>query len=260
MGDYVQLGDVKTWYEVAGPDDGEPLVLLHGGMSDGTGWGANAPAMSQRYRTYIPDRRGHGKTPDVGGPLTYNNMTADTIAFLEEVVGGPARLVGWSDGGIVALLLSLWRPELVVRQVLVGTNYHHEALLPETDLGEDPDAADVAMFKALYESVAVDPANWPVFFAKTARMWREEPTLSFDDLKAVQAPTLVMVGDDDAIAFNHTLSLYEGIPGSQFCVVPGTSHVVPLEKPALFDELVLAFLGETSPPSTFMPIRRAEPS
>ena len=126
MGEYVQVGDIKTWYEVSGPDDGEPLVLLHGGMSDGTGWGANAPAMAQRYRTYIPDRRGHGKTPDVDGPLTYDAITDDTVAFLEHVVGGPARLVGWSDGGIVALMLSMRRPDLVTRQVLVGTNFHHE--------------------------------------------------------------------------------------------------------------------------------------
>lgn len=256
MGEYVQVGDVKTWYEVSG--EGEPLLLLHGGMSDGSAWGANAPALSERYRTFITDRRGHGKTPDVDGPLTYDAMTEDTIAFLEQVVGGPARLVGWSDGGIVALLLSMRRPDLVTRQVLVGTNFHHDGLLPDFDLGDDPNSPDVGMFKALYEAVAVDPANWPVFFAKTARMWREEPTLSVEELKAVQAPTLVMVGDDDAMKFDHVIALYEGIAGSQLCVVPGTSHVLLLEKPVLFDELVLAFLAESSEPVTMMPIRRAE--
>jgi pimeloyl-ACP methyl ester carboxylesterase len=256
MGEYVQLGDVKTWYEVSG--DGDPLVLLHGGMSDGTAWGANVEAMAQRYRTFVPDRRGHGKTPDVDGPLTYDAMADDTVAFLEQVVGGPARLVGWSDGGIVSLLISMRRPDMVTRQVLVGTNFHHDGLLPDFDLGDDPNAEDVAMFKALYEAVAVDPANWPIFFAKTARMWREQPTLTPDDLKAVQTPTLVLVGDDDAMYFEHTIALYEGIGGSQLCVVPGTSHVVTLEKPVLFDELVLSFLAETAPPMTMMPIRRAE--
>src|SRR5581483_682618 len=207
MGEYVQLGDVKTWYEVDGPTDADALVLLHGGMSDGTAWGANAPAMAERYRTFIPDRRGHGKTPDVDGPLTYDDMADDTILFLEQVVGGAARLVGWSDGGIVALLVSMRRTDLVHRQVLVGTNFHHDGLLPDFDLGDDPNADDVGMFKALYEAVAGDLANWPVFFAKTTRMWREEPTLTVDDLKAVHAPTLVLVGDDDAIYFDHTTAL-----------------------------------------------------
>src|SRR4051812_2989590 len=260
MGEYVEVGDVNTWYEVSGPDDADPVVLLHGGMSDGSSWGANAPAIAERYRTFIPDRRAHGKTPDVDGPLTYDVMTDDTIAFLEQVVGGPARLVGWSDGGIVALLLSMRRPDLVVRQVLVGTNFHHDGLLSDNPihLGDDPNGDDVAMFKALYEAVAVDPANWPVFFAKTERMWREEPTLTVDDLKTVQTPTLVLVGDDDAIRFDHTIALYDGIAGSQLAVVPGTSHVVTLEKPVLFNELVLASLAETSEPMTMMPIRRAE--
>jgi len=257
MGEYVEIGDVKTWYEVDGPADAEPVVMLHGGMSDGTAWGANAPAMARRYRTYIPDRRGHGKTPDVDGPFTYEAMTEDTIAFLEQVVGGPARLVGWSDGGIVSLMLSIRRPDLVTRQVLVGTNFHRDGLLPSFLLGDDPNGEDVAMFKAIYEAVAVDPANWPVFFTKTERMWREEPTLTVDDLKAVQAPTLVLVGDDDAMGLEHTIALYEAIAHSQLAVVPGTSHVVTLEKPALFDELVLAFLGETAEPATMMPIRRA---
>ena len=88
-------------------------------------------------------------------------------------------------------------------------------------------------------------------------MWREEPTLTVDDLKAVQTPTLVLVGDDDAVYFDHTITLYEGIAGSQLCVVPGTSHTVALEKPPLFDELVLAFLAETAPPFTMVPMRRA---
>jgi pimeloyl-ACP methyl ester carboxylesterase len=166
--------------------------------------------------------------------------------------------VGWSDGGIVALLLSIKRPDLVVRQVLVGTNFHRDGLLPNFLLGDDPNGEDAAMFKAFYEAVAIDPANWPVFFAKTERMWREEPTLTVDDLEAVQAPTLVLVGDDDAMYLEHTIALYRGISGSQLCVIPGTSHVVTLEKPALFDELVLAFLAETTPPATMMAIRRAE--
>jgi len=257
VGEYVQVGDVKTWYEVDGPPGGDPLVLLHGGMSEGSAWGANAPAMAQCYRTFIPDRRGHGKTPDVDGPFTYDVMTDDTIAFLEQVVGGPARLAGWSDGGIISLILSIRRPDLVVRQVLVGTNFHHNALIGDFELGDDPDAPGVAMFKAMYENVAIDPAHWPEFLAKSNRMWREEPTMKVDDLEGVQAPTLVLVGDDDAVRLDHTVALYEGIADSQLCVIPGTSHVVPMEKGPLFDEVVLAFLAETSPPSTLMPVRRA---
>jgi pimeloyl-ACP methyl ester carboxylesterase len=255
MGEYVQLGDVKTWYTVDG--DGDPVVLLHGGLSEGSAWAANLPGFVEQYRVFAPDRRGHGKTPDVDGPLTYDAMAEDTIAFLEQVVGGPAHLVGWSDGGNVALLVSLSRPDLVRRQVLVGANFNHDGGVPELALPEDADAPDMAMFKAMYEASAVDPSNWAAFFAKTKRMWAEEPTLVVDDLKRVQAPTLVLVGDDDMLTFDHTIALYEGIPESQLAVVPGTSHLVLIEKAGLFNELVLAFLAETTEPTTMMPVRRA---
>jgi pimeloyl-ACP methyl ester carboxylesterase len=76
----------------------------------------------------------------------------------------------------------------------------------------------------MYQACAGDPDNWPTFFAKSARMWREEPTLTVEDLKGVQAPTMVLVGDDDAISWEHTLALYEGIGDSQLAVMPGTSH------------------------------------
>jgi len=260
MGEYVQVGDVKTWYEVSGPDDGDPLVLLHGGLSDSTGWTAQQPAYSERYRVYMPDRRGHGRTPDVEGPLTYGVMADDTVRFLEQVVGGPAHLVGWSDGGIVALLVSMRRPDLVRRQVLVGTNYHHDGLMDAADLGDDPDAPHLGIFKAMFQGASPDgPDHWPVFFAKTARMWREEPTLATDDVAKVTVPTLVFVGDDEPIHLEHTMALYDAIPDAQLGIVPGASHMLLLEKPQLCNELVLAFLAETAPPSTIFPVRRAEP-
>src|SRR4051812_12022031 len=254
MGEYAQLGPVKTWYETSGDAGRDSLVLLHGGMSEGSGWAANEPGLAERYHLFIPDRRGHGKTPDVDGPLTYENMADDTIAFLEQVVGGPAHLVGWSDGGNVALHVSLRRPDLVRRQVLVGSNFHHDGLMPQFELGEDPDEPGVAMFKMMYEATAVDPTNWSTFFEKSARMWREEPTFTAGDLTRVQTPTLVLVGDDDALYWEHTLAFYEGIPDSQLAVMPGTSHTCPIEKPMLFNELVLAFLAETAPPTTMIPV------
>lgn len=254
MGEYVQLGEVETWYEVDG--QGDPLVLLHGGMSDSSAWGMQVPAFAAAYRVFTPDRRAHGKTPDVEGPLTYDDMAAETAAFLEAVVGGPAHLVGWSDGGIVALLVALRRPDLVRRQVVIGANFHHDGLLDAFHLGEDPDAEEVAFFKGMYETNAVDPTNWPVFFRKSEHLWREQPTMTTDDIRRITAPTLVIVGDDDAIEFDHTIALFEALPAGQLAVVPGTSHTLQLEKPALVNQLVLDFLAETDPPTTFMPLRR----
>ena len=92
MGEYARIGGSDIWYEVAG--DGDPVVLLHGGLSDGTAWGLQVPVLAGQHRVFVPDRRGHGKSPDTDAPFHYDEMADETIAFLEEVVGGAAHLVG----------------------------------------------------------------------------------------------------------------------------------------------------------------------
>jgi len=237
---------------------GDPVVLLHGGMSDSTAWGLQVPALAEKYRTYTFDRRGHGQTPDTDAPFHYDDMADETVRFLEEVVGGPAHLVGWSDGGIVSLLTSIKRPDLVRRQVLMGANFHYEGLLPEFDTGDDPDAEHLVMIKTLYEGAALDPSYWPVFYAKSLAMWRAEPAIPIEVVRSVGAPTLVLVGDDDCIHHEHTVALFEALPDGQLAVVPGTSHALNIEKPALVNQLIVDFLSETEPPQTFLPLRRSQ--
>src|SRR3954468_16980760 len=165
------------------------------------------PALAERFRAYAADRRGHGKSPDTDAPFHYDEMADETIAFLEDVVGGPAHLIGWSDGGIVALLVALKRPDLVRRQILVGANFHVDGLMPEFETPEDPASDDVAALRLWYEAVAVDPGHWPEFYAKGTRLFLEEPTLRVDDLRPVEVPTLVLAGDDDCIHHAHTVAL-----------------------------------------------------
>jgi pimeloyl-ACP methyl ester carboxylesterase len=236
---------------------GDPVVLLHGGLSDRSAWQLQIPALAAAFRTYAVDRRGHGTAPDTDAPFDYDDMADETIGFVEEVVEGPAHLVGWSDGGIVALLVSLKRPDLVRRQVLIGANFDVDGLLSDFDTGVDPDADHVAVIKAVYENVAPDPSHWPAFYAKGTRLFREQPHIPAADLARVAAPTLVLVGDDDCIHHAHTVELFERIPDAQLAVVPGTSHFLQFEKPGLANQLILDFLAETAPPTTVFPMRRA---
>src|SRR5215216_4553487 len=116
--DYVDAGGLRTYYEVEGA--GEPLVLLHGGFCPIETFGGLTPLLTEHYRVYLPERRAHGRTPDVDGPITYELMAHDTIAFLDAVGLQSAHLVGWSDGALVALLVALRRPDLVRRLVMIG--------------------------------------------------------------------------------------------------------------------------------------------
>ncbi|MEY2451063.1 MAG: hypothetical protein QOD92_637 [Acidimicrobiaceae bacterium] len=236
---------------------GAPLVLLHGGLSDSSAWMLQFPALTTCFRWYAFDRRGHGQTRDTDEPFHYEDMALETISFIERAVGEPAHLVGWSDGGIVALLVSMRRPDLVRRQVLIGANFHHDGLLPGFDTGDDPEAPDLLMIRSMYNAIALDPARWPVFYEKSMAMWRSEPTMTVDDLRGVTVPTLVLVGDDDCIHHSHTVELFENIPEAQLAVVPGTSHMLQIEKPALVNQLIIEFLDTDEPPDTLFPMRRA---
>ncbi|MDN0199886.1 alpha/beta hydrolase [Streptomyces sp. S.PNR 29] len=260
MGTYVELPGVRTWYESEGA--GDPLLLLHGGLCTNETWGAQRAALAAHYHLFLPERRGHGHTPDVDGPLSYQAMADDTIAFIESVVGGPAHLVGWSDGGIVALLVAIARPDLTRKVVAMGATFlpgPQSFAAPETLDHMTPDAPDMAMFRDMYAATSPDgAAHWPIVVAKVGDMIRTQPTISKGDLGRIGAPTLVLVGDDDLATFEHTIALYRAIPGSELAVVPGTSHALPMEKPEQVNRLILDFLGNDAVPTLF-PIRRAPP-
>jgi pimeloyl-ACP methyl ester carboxylesterase len=239
MGSYVQLGEVRTYYEEDG--SGEPLVLLHPGGADSRAFEVIVPGLVERFRVLRPDRRGHGRTPDVAGPITYELMAKDTIAFLEQVVGGPAYLVGHSDGAPVALLAALARPDLVRRLVFASGVFHHNGWAPGAiELDEET----TALFVEYYGEVSPDgPDAFPALAAKLHRMHSEEPTLTVADLAGYPGPALVMVGDDeDGIPMEHTIALRQGLPRSQLAVVPGAGHGLPVDKPELFNRLVVEFL------------------
>jgi pimeloyl-ACP methyl ester carboxylesterase len=226
---------MATWYEQRG--EGDSLVLLHPGMADANAFEPNIDALADRFHVYTPERRGHGRTPDVDGPITYEGMARDTIDFVETIVRGPAHLLGCSDGAIVALTTALLRPDLVRRLVLVAGVFHRDGWHPSAVNWPD----------------GLDPDSVP---GKMARMHGSEPTLSVSDLAGVKSRTLVMVGDDDEVSLEHAVEMYRGLPDGELAVVPGTSHGLLVEKPELCNGMVIEFLT-TDPVPQMAPIRRA---
>ena len=103
-GNYIDVDGIRTYYEVTGA--GEPVTLLHGGMCTAETWDAQAPGLAARHQVFVPERFGHGRTPDIDGAITYENMAQHTIAFMEAVGLESTHLVGWSDGALVGLLVA----------------------------------------------------------------------------------------------------------------------------------------------------------
>lgn len=250
---YTDIGGHQTWFADS-LGTGDPVLLLHGGLSDSELLlEPLGPALGDRYRVLAFDRRGHGRTADTDAAFHYDDMVSETITAIEKLIGGPAHLVGWSDGGIVALLVALRRPDLVRSLVVIGTNYHFDGMMPL----EPSDASVPKVILERYAERSPDGAeHFAIVLKKSLAMFASEPTLTTDDLRKIAVPTLVMVGDDDLITLAHTASLYESLPMARLAVVPGASHGVVLEKPELVGRLIEDFLNAPGKPETVFPVRR----
>jgi len=251
----IDVGGVRTYYTTVGT--GDPVVLIHGGATTGDSWAAQTSALAERYQVIIPDRRGHGRTSDVEGPATMDGYAEDMVAFLEALGVGSAYVIGWSDGGKVAVRMALRRPELVRKLVMIGTELTRAGGTPANELlmttagGLDQLAT---MARPDYERLSPDgPEHFDVVFAKWAQMWNSIPDIEPGELKHLPMPVLLMQGDDDCVRIEHNAAVARAIPDAQLAVIPGASHAVPIERPGVVNSLLLDFLGDTPTPK-YMPL------
>jgi pimeloyl-ACP methyl ester carboxylesterase len=210
--------------------------------------------LSKHFRLAAFDRRGHGRTGDTDEPFSYDAMATETIAFVE-YLDRRVHLVGHSDGGNVALLVAIRRPDLLRRVVAIGANYHFEGLTPiETFDTESEAFAEWA--QRFGENSPDGPEHALAVEEKTRVMTFTQPTLTTQDLATIPVPVLVMAGDDDVATLSHTCSMYEAIPDAQLAIVPGTSHMLLKERTKESVRIIEHFLSSKLPPVTFAPVRR----
>ncbi len=252
----IDLDGLPFFYETEG--DGETIVLLHGGLADNSTWASQFSGLSPHRHVVAPERQAHGHTPDRPGPLTYQAMAHQTVSFLVAMDLGPVDLLGWSDGGMVGTLIAAERPELVRTLTVTGSGFSSDGYVPgamEELVALAPGDEDMEMFAAMYAQASPDgPGHFPEVWEKIRTMWAEP----FDwtaRMQQIVAPTLVIVGDDDFIRVEHAEEFSHRVVNGQLAVVPCASHLLPMEKPDLFNQLVLDFTAEPCQ-ETMMPIRR----
>ena len=252
MPNYIDLRGHQI-YSYEWENNGEAVVLLHGGLSQTSHWDyVLTPDLEPDFHLFAYDRSGHGFSADQAESFHFKYQIREAIAYLEDVVKEPAHLIGYSDGGIIALMVAIKRPELVKSIVAFGANYHYSAPL------SDFDEANVSEEdQAEYNLISPDAPH--TLLEKIKRMneiWKTEPDISLSEIASIQCPVLVMAGDDDVIAHDHTISLYEALPLGQLAIIPGTSHSLIKEKPALAIAIMMQFLEDLSYPITRSPVRR----
>jgi pimeloyl-ACP methyl ester carboxylesterase len=225
---------ISLYYEVYGT--GEPLLLVHGNGSSIAGFKAQIDYFRKHYQVIAMDSRDQGKSGDSLDGITYEKMTDDLAALLDHLKSPPANVLGWSDGGIEALLLGIRHPEKVNKIAAMAANLNPDGVYPEVT--EWATSMTASIPAAAKESPQGKRA------LKVARMMLDEPHIAPQALEAITAPTLVLASDHDLIRDEHTLEIYHHIPNSQLCIFPNATHMVPYDDPELFDSTVERFFDQ----------------
>jgi len=247
MGNYAMVNKHPIYYEQFGI--GRPVVLLHGGLHTiHLSFEKQIAPFAEQHQVIAIEQVGHGHSADIEGPFSYAQMAEDTAELLRQLNIANADFVGWSDGGIVSLLLARLHPALVRRIVISGANIRADGLSAKflTYFRETPPdqiATDLSDLRKVYEQTSPDGLDhWPIVVAKTANMMTTPVILEKSDLAAIQARVLVVAGDRDAIAVDHTLEIFESLPQAQLCILPGTGHDTFQQASDWLNPMMLAFL------------------
>jgi pimeloyl-ACP methyl ester carboxylesterase len=248
MSDYASVDGVKMYYEVHG--EGRPLVLLHGGLlTFDLSFGAMLPRLATGRQVIGVELQGHGHTADTDRPLTPANLAGDVVALLDQLGLGRADVFGFSLGGLVALELAIAHPDRVDRLVVASAHYrpdgyHDDIRDPALQARSTrmPTEADFAEMFEAYQRVAPEPERLPGFQAKLSQAVAEFEGWSAGQLRAIAAPTLLIVGDNDFVRLEHAVEMAGLIPDARLGVLPGTTHAEVLRRTELVPPMVESFL------------------
>lgn len=257
MAGYAELTNGSVWYDEQGI--GDPLVLLHGGAVDARFFEHNVGPLSEHFRVITTDLWGHGRTADRDGPFSLDSFATDIAELIERVAGGPAHVLGHSIGAAVALSLAMRRPELVRSTIQISGGFDVKADVATRDLDIDQMVEQTVEFLGpTYGEVSPDgEAHFAIVTRKDFELSSREPALTPEELRVVAQRTLVMAADDDITPLEHMVDFYRALPNAELAIVPGTSHFLLQEKPALCNAIILDFLMN-DPVATVAPMRRAQ--
>jgi len=255
---YLEIAGYPLWsYEWA--SSGEPVLLLHGGLSDTDSYAeVMVSPLQNAFHLFAYDRAGHGRSADQPGSFYFDFQRDEAIAFINTVIKKPVHLVGYSDGANIALMVAIARPDLVKSVVSIAANFNPAGLV---ELPVFDPANISAEDRAEYAEMSPDaPETLDFKIAKMHEIWKVEPNIEISEIAKINCPVLVMAGDDDVVKPSHSVELYEALPLGQLSIVPGTSHGLVKEKPEVVTEIIRSFLTDQSYPITRQPIRRVNPA
>lgn len=227
--------DIRHHYIEKG--QGEPLILLHGNGEDCNYFRGQIDAFSRYFHVYALDTRGHGATPRGVAPFTIRQFADDLCAFMDALQIGKAHLLGFSDGGNIAMVFALKYPDRVDRLILDGANLDASGVRRRTQIPIEIGYRIARLFARRSESARRN--------AEMLGLMVNDPDVLPEALAGIRAKTLVMAGTRDMIKERHTRLIARCIPDSRLVFIPG-DHFIAHKCPEAFNRAVLDFLIEKS--------------
>ena len=228
VGKYAAVNGIKLYYEIYG--EGQPLVVLHGNGGSIESAALHYSDLIKKYKVIAIDSRGQGKSTDTEAPMTYDKMASDVNELLEQLKIDSVLIWGQSDGAILGILLAKDYPRKVKKVLAFGANMQ-------------PDSSAIFPW-------AVTAVNKSISKPKDKRdkrlneLMRDFPNVAYSDLSKIKAPVLIMGGDRDVIRPEHLLKLFQSIPNSQMCIIPGATHGACWDKKDLFMTILSDFFDK----------------
>ncbi len=258
---YAPVNGLQMYYEIYGAG-GTPLLLLHGGLFNiDLQFGALIPGLAANRQVIAADFQAHGRTNDVDRPLRSADLASDVVGLLEHLGVAQADVFGFSVGGATALHLAITHPELVRKLIVSSASFHPDGDRPENKGAVSRLTVDMIAGTPMeqeYRAKSPHPDKLQDLLDKLGTYDEGFPGWSDADIQGIAAPTLITVGDCDAITLDHAVRFlqlrggdvngdFAGVPSSQLAVIPGTTHFFGLARTQLVLDVVLPFLDAPSP-------------
>jgi pimeloyl-ACP methyl ester carboxylesterase len=260
---YVPVGDLQVYYELHG-EGGTPLLLLHGGLFDiEEQFGALLPALSAGRRVVCVDLQGHGRTNDIDRPLSTANMAGDVVAVLDHLGLEQVDVFGFSLGGAAGVELAVRYPERVRKLIASSISISRDGERGQnaqavTEMTVDMLAGSPMEKLYMDKSPHPDREHLQALLDKIGVFMKEATGWSDEQIRGIQAPTLITVGDCDMVTLEHAVKFlrlrggdvngdFDGVPASQLAVFPGTTHFFGLARTDLVLGAVIPFLDADAP-------------
>lgn len=239
LGQYAEINGTKIYYEVYG--EGEVLLLIHGNGSNIHGMGNQIDYFKENYQVIVADNRGHGKSELPTDSLTYRQIAADYEALIQHLKIDSLSIVGWSDGGIVSLIIGVNNKIKTNRIVAMAPNIR-------------PDSTALYPWMINYCKNAAMGVSAMIAQKDTTQDWHQkrqqlqliltQPHISHSELGNITTPVLIIAGDKDLVKEAHIVEIYQHIPNAHLAILPGETHFTPASNPKLFNEITKNFISK----------------